>query len=112
MKQVFIFVGDPATGKTVLGNLINANAIVFDDFLPHLANEFDSERLKYYDYAIYITNNPKNVILTYMNSIQNKKEPRLILFVRRGVLPVYKKNNLIEPKIFIHLFYSTIHFVV
>jgi len=61
MKQVFIFVGDPATGKTVLGNLINANAIVFDDFLPHLANEFDSERLKYYDYAIYITNNPKNV---------------------------------------------------
>lgn len=71
MKQVFIFTGDPASGKTVLGNLIdikNKKVIVMDE-LPNIKllgklgfeRRFSLEYLKDYDYAIYITNYQKNI---------------------------------------------------
>ena len=69
MKHVFIFVGDPKTGKTILGNLIkHENTIVIDD-LPNIKNlgKLGFERrfplLHKYDYVIYITNIGDNINL-------------------------------------------------
>ena len=69
MKHVFIFIGDPATGKTVLGNLImkNENTIVIDE-LPNIKKlgPCGLERrfsLQFYDYVVYITNITENIEL-------------------------------------------------
>ena len=67
MKQVFILVGDPQTGKSTLGRLIKQeNVMVIDDLVISntLARQVALKLyMSYSDYAVIITNDEQNLNL-------------------------------------------------
>lgn len=67
MKQVFILVGDPQTGKSTLGRLIQQeNAIVIDDLVISNVSARDIACKLYRahsDYAVLITKDERNLNL-------------------------------------------------
>lgn len=100
-RHVFILVGDPKTGKSILGNLVNCSlsTLVLDDFVipekkadvsQHLISELDSKDPFWRD---KLTNDPLFTLMIIINGYECEEVMNLI----ETIYPTLFKG--VEPNI-------------
>lgn len=80
MKQLFVFIGDPRTGKSALANLINVSQTqIIDDYIPiksqneALVSYLTTNRFDFDNFIIVCQPNRSDDLLNSLKKLDNKR---------------------------------------